>query len=160
MKLLLEGAPPQVIFAAVERLEEVAGYMCYYAVAKDLKEPRGRYEWRRALIDYESFHKTQDAAFFWETQPKEFTFGAAGAPEEAEIWVQKQFGKFEVLERLIEDYGLGAEFNDLCFEQLPWERGWGVFTILPAEVEARNDLALEFLKERLEKKCGTIDAKA
>lgn len=156
MKLLLEGAPPQVIFAAVERLENVAGFWCYYAVCPDPEKPRTCY-WRRALIDYETVAKGTSAKSFWEDVPD--YAGSHDFPGARE-WIQKQFGKFEALERLIEDYGLGAEFNDLCFESLPWERGWGVFTILPAEVEARNELALEFLKERLEKKSGVTDEKA
>ncbi len=159
-KLLLDGAPPGVIFVVCERMELTAGYVCYYAVAKDPEKPRGRYDWRMGLIDYEKFARGKDPEVFWETQPKEFKFTSSAEPQEANLWVEKQHGKFEALETLLEYAGLLQEFYDRCFDFYAWDRDWGVFTLLPEEIEGRPKIALELLKERAVTQGGEIDAKA
>ncbi len=159
-KLLLEAAPPQVIFVVCERLEMVNGYACYYAVAKDSEKPRNRYDWRMGLIDYEQFARGKDPQVFWETQPKEFKFALRSQPEEAEIWVEKQHGKMEALETLLEYAGLVKEFYDRCFDFYGWGRDWGVFILLPEEIQGRPEIALGLLKERAVLQGGKVDAKA
>lgn len=148
-KLLLEAAPPQVIFVVCERLELVAGHVCYYAVAKDSEKPRDRYDWRVGPIDYETFARGKDPEVFWETQPKKFSFASRGEDDAAHLWAAKQAARMEALEPLLSLVDLGKAFMERCFEVFKWDHDWGVFTLLPNEIERRPEIATEMLSERL-----------
>ena len=155
-QMLFDAAPEQVTFIAVERREDVNGYWCYYTVAKDSEKPRD-YEWRRGEMEYEAFAKTKGGKLFWDTQPRKFMFGWNSEPDEARLWVERQTGKRQGLEALMEHYGLelygtSSEFNVLCSLTFGWKPSAGVFTLLPEEIEKMPELARDVLIKHLQKK--------
>jgi len=158
-KLLLDSAPPGVIHTALERQENRAGYMVYYAVVKDPENPRKGYQWRCVETDYEAIASGRVASF-WEAQPGEFTFEVGREDGAARLWAEKQNAKMEALEALLKYAGLMKEFYDRCFDFYGWDHDWGVFTLLPEEIKGRPKIALELLKERAVTQGGEIDAKA
>ena len=86
---------------------------------------------------------------FWETQPKEFFFKSKAAPpDENRLWVEYQHGKFQAYEELLMAAGLWKEFTERCYDFFGWSKDWGVFTLLPNEIEGRNKVALQLLKEK------------
>ncbi len=153
-QILLDGAPEQVKFVVLERCEEEGGYMCYYTVARDPKEPRV-YRWRRARIDFEALVKTKDASPFWDTQPKAFNFAHlfyGVLPEGDRLWVERQIGKRQGLELLMEHCGLGFDaLHNACSEYFGWDPNAGVFTLLPEEIEKQPEIARELLIKHLQK---------
>ena len=157
-KALLEAAPEGVFFVALARQELKAGYLCYYAVAKDPKDPRKQFEWRVAEIDYEDLVRHDVdirpslRLWFWKGQPKKFSFGEFPPGWMlAHRWVDEQSAAIGPLEDLLVIAGRKAEFFDKCQVAFEWDAAMmsSVFTLLPHEMRGRIEIAKEMLSESL-----------
>lgn len=147
-KLLLETAPDGVFFVALARQESTASYLCYYAVAKDPKDPRKEFEWRVAEIGYEVMQR--HPATFWEGHGR-VEFGCPSAFPMAHTWVEKQGAAIEPLEDLLVIARRHTEFFEKCAKEFEWDVALTstCFNLLPHEMRGRIEIAKEMLSESL-----------
>lgn len=144
---LLDVAPEQVGFVAIERLEKTASYMCYYAVRLKLQEGRERpdWDWRRAYITPEMIEAPK---LFWETQPAQFPLRAG--TDDGRWWIESQIAAYEALEPLLHHWDLYDETVRALAEAFKFPADMGVVTLSPEELERRPQIVRDLLMKHLQ----------